>query len=67
MVLLHIGHIKNIKDGAKSAKDAMEQKLQIFRNIIELNEDANTRKNLLLRLKKDILTSDVIYVYTPKR
>ena len=57
---------KEHKDGAKSAKDAMEQKLQIFRNIIELNEDANTPEEFITSVKKDILTSDVIYVYTPK-
>ena len=38
---------KEHKDGAKSAKDAMEQKLQIFRNIIELNEDANTPEEII--------------------
>ena len=35
---------KEHKDGAKSAKDAMEQKLQIFRNIIELNEETRLKK-----------------------
>ena len=57
---------KEHKDGAKSAKDAMEQKLQIFRNIIELNEETNTPEEFITSVKKDILTSDVIYVYTPK-
>lgn len=52
MVLLHIGHIKNIKMGAKSAKDAMEQKLQIFRNIIELNEETNTPEEFITSVKK---------------
>jgi len=53
-------------DGSKIGKDAMEQKLQIFRNIIELNEDSNSPEEFVSSVKKDILTSDVIYVYTPK-
>lgn len=57
---------KEHKDGAVTAKDTMEQKLQIFRNIIELNEDSNTPEEFVSSVKKDILTSDVIYVYTPK-
>ena len=57
---------KENKDSEKTAKDAIEQKLQIFRNIIELNEDSNTPEEFISSVKKDILTSDVIYVYTPK-
>ena len=57
---------KEHKDGEKSSKDAMEQKLQIFRNIIELNEEANDSEEFISSVKKDILTNDVIYVYTPK-
>ena len=57
---------KEHKDGEKSSKDAMEQKLQIFRNIIELNEEANNSEEFISSVKKDILTNDVIYVYTPK-
>ena len=57
---------KENKNGEKSIKDATEQKLQIFRNIIELNEDSNTSEEFVSSVKKDILTSDVIYVYTPK-
>lgn len=53
-------------DGAKATKDSMEQKLQIFRNIIELNEDATTPEEFVSSVKKDILSDDVIYVYTPK-
>lgn len=43
---------KEHKDGAKSAKDAMEQKLQIFRNIIELNEETNTPEEFITSVKK---------------
>ena len=57
---------KEHKDGSKSAKDAMEQKLQIFRNIIELNEETTTPEEFITSVKKDILSNDVIYVYTPK-
>lgn len=57
---------KEHKDGTKSAKDAMEQKLQIFRNIIELNEETTTPEEFITSVKKDILSNDVIYVYTPK-
>lgn len=57
---------KENKTGDKTNKDATEQKLQIFRNIIELNEDANTSEEFVSSVKKDILSNDVIYVYTPK-
>lgn len=50
----------------KSIKDVTEEKLQIFRNIIELNEDANTSEEFVSSVKKDILSNNVIYVYTPK-
>lgn len=57
---------KEHKDGATASKDIMEQKLQIFRNIIELNEDSSIPEEFVSSVKKDILSSDVIYVYTPK-
>lgn len=57
---------KEHKDGSTTSKDSMEQKLQIFRNIIELNEDSKTPEEFVTSVKKDILTNDVIYVYTPK-
>ena len=47
-------------------KDQMEQKLEIFRSIIELNEDASTPEEFISNVKKDILFNDSIYVYTPK-
>lgn len=53
-------------DASKVSKDAMEEKLQIFRNIIELNEDSNTPEEFVSSVKKDILSDEVIYVYTPK-
>ncbi|UKI28104.1 MAG: hypothetical protein L6V91_06070 [Bacilli bacterium] len=47
---------KEHKDGEKNhLKDAMEQKkLQIFRNIIELNEEANNSEEFISSVKKDI-------------
>ena len=47
-------------------KDQMEQKLEIFRSIIELNEDSSTPEEFISNVKKDILFNDSIYVYTPK-
>jgi len=55
---------KEKKDG--SIKDTMEQKLQIFRSIIELNDESSTNEEFVDGVKKDLLSSDVIYVYTPK-
>ena len=49
-----------------NTKDFMEQKLEIFRSIIELNEDASTPEEFINNVKKDILFNDSIYVYTPK-
>ena len=50
----------------KAVKDSMEQKLQIFRSIIELNEDSNTPEEFINSVKQDVLTSESIFVYTPK-
>ena len=47
-------------------KDQMEHKLEIFRSIIELNEDATTSEEFITNVKNDILFNDSIYVYTPK-
>lgn len=50
----------------KTVKDSMEAKLQIFRSIIELNEDSDTPEEFISSIKQDVLTNDSIYVYTPK-
>ena len=55
---------KENKDG--NTKDAMEQKLQIFRSIIELNEDTPNTEEFISSVKNDVLSEEVIYVYTPK-
>ena len=49
-----------------SSKDLMDQKLEIFRSIIELNEDSKTPEEFISNVKNDILFNDSIYVYTPK-
>ena len=47
-------------------KNVMEQKLQMFRNIIESNKDeALSDEDFVNNVKKEALESD-IYVYTPK-
>lgn len=50
----------------KTIKDSMEEKLQIFRSIIELNEDTNSAEEFINSIKQDVLTTNSIYVYTPK-
>ncbi len=57
---------KENSDGNSIFRDKMEQKLQIFRNIIELNEDTSSPEEFVSSVKTDILSNDVIYVYTPK-
>lgn len=59
-------HFAYKENKAVNTKDAMEQKLQIFRSIIELNEDTKTPEEFITSIKKDILTTSSIYVYTPK-
>lgn len=49
-----------------TVRDSMEAKLQIFRSIIELNEEADTSEEFINNIKQDVLTTDSIYVYTPK-
>ena len=49
-----------------NSKDAAEKKLEIFRSIIELNEDSASSLEFIDNVKKDILSNDSIYVYTPK-
>ena len=49
-----------------STKDNMEYKLEIFRSIMELNNDSSTPEEFINNVKKDILFNDSIYVYTPK-
>lgn len=55
-----------VHGSVKSVKDSMEAKLQIFRSIMELNEESDTPEEFINSIKHDILTNDSIYVYTPK-
>lgn len=55
-----------IHGSIKSVKDSMEDKLQIFRSIMELNEEIDTPEEFISSIKQDVLTNDSIYVYTPK-
>ncbi len=50
----------------KTVKDSMETKLQIFRSIMELNEETDSPEEFINNIKQDVLTKDSIYVYTPK-
>ena len=50
----------------KTVMDSMETKLQIFRSIMELNEDTDSPLEFIRNIKQDVLTNDAIYVYTPK-
>lgn len=55
---------KNV-GGAKSMQNEMEQKLQFFRSIIELQEENSTDEEFVNTVKSDILKAS-IYVFTPK-
>ncbi len=57
---------KENSDGSKAKKDITEQKLQIFRSIIELNDEMTNSQEFVDSVKNELLTNDVIYVYTPK-
>lgn len=53
-------------DGSSAIKNVMEQKLQMFRNIIESSKDeALTDEDFVNTVKKEALDNN-IYVYTPK-
>ena len=54
------------KENKQVSRDNMEQKLEIFRSIIELNKDSSTPEEFINSVKKDLLFNDSIYVYTPK-
>ena len=59
----HWSYKENKKIGNK---DKIDQKLEIFRSIIELNEESQTSEEFISNVKQDILFNDSIYVYTPK-
>jgi len=53
------------KEGGKVMQNAMEQKLQFFRTIMELTEEENKPSEFISAVMSDVL-KDSIYVYTPK-
>ncbi len=53
------------KEKGKSIQDSMEQKLQMFRNIMEISEENESANEFVNRVKDEVL-SDSIYVYTPR-
>ncbi|MFA5407502.1 MAG: RelA/SpoT family protein, partial [Bacilli bacterium] len=56
---------KEHADGSKMIKDVMEQKLQMFRSLIELNNEDNDADEFASNVKSEILDDD-IYLFTPK-
>ena len=61
----HWAYKENI-DESQAIKNVMEQKLQMFRSIIENNkEEALSDEDFVNNVKKEALNKD-IYVYTPK-
>jgi GTP pyrophosphokinase len=53
------------KEKGKKLQASMEQKLQLFRNIMELNESNLEDRDFVNSVKDEVL-GDNIYVYTPK-
>ena len=53
------------KEKGKKLQNSMEQKLQLFRSIMELNDDKVSAEDFVNSVKDEVL-GDSIYVYTPK-
>ena len=53
------------KEKGKNIQDSMEQKLQMFRNIMEIQEEHESAGDFVSTVKNEVL-SDSIYVYTPR-
>ena len=53
------------KEKGKGLQDSMEQKLQMFRNIMEINEENESASDFVSTVQNEVL-SDSIYVYTPR-
>jgi len=56
---------KEQTEASKSMQNDMEQKLQFFRSIIELQEENTSAEEFVNTVKSDVLKSS-IYVFTPK-
>ena len=52
-------------NASKSMQNAMEQKLQFFRNIIELKEEKTSAEEFVNTVTEEVLKAN-IYVFTPK-
>ena len=53
------------KEKGKGLQDSMEQKLQMFRNIMEINEENESANDFVSTVKNEVLGNS-IYVYTPR-
>ena len=53
------------ENGKTMMQDTMEEKLQFFRNIMEIKENDGDNESFVKDVKEDIL-NNTIYVYTPK-
>lgn len=53
------------KEKGKKLQSSMEQKLQLFRSIMELNESSDSPEDFVNSVKDEVF-GDNIYVYTPK-
>jgi len=60
----HWAYKENHGDGKSLMKNNMEQKLQIFRSIIELNSEEEKDEDFINSVKEDIF-NNTIYVFTP--
>ena len=56
---------KEHTDGDSSLKNVMEQKLQMFRSLIELNNEDNNSEEFAINVKREML-DDNMYLFTPK-
>lgn len=52
--------------GKRNMQNVMEQKLQMFRNIIDVNSDEISDDDAFAESLENELLTDLIYVYTPK-
>jgi len=56
---------KEKTDAKKQMQNAMEQKLQFFRTIMELKKEENSDEEFVRQVREDVF-KDTIYVFTPK-
>lgn len=52
--------------GTKAVQSAVEQKLQFFKSIMELNEEKADDYDFVSAVKEQMMSQDSIFVYTPK-